>query len=104
MNGLHDIGGMQGLGPIPREEDEPIFHAEWEKRTFALMVSTLGGGAFNAGEFRHAVNERLDQSQYLMLGYYERWIQGIEVLLIEKGLITQDELETRFEQLAKEVE
>ena len=38
MNGLHDIGGMQGLGPVPREADEPVFHAEWEKRVFALMV------------------------------------------------------------------
>jgi len=103
MNGLHDIGGMQGLGPVPREADEPVFHAEWEKRVFALMVSTLGGGAFNAGEFRHAVNERLDQSQYLALDYYERWIQGIEMLLIEKGLITQDELKDRFEKLSKEV-
>ena len=103
MNGLHDIGGMQGLGPVPREADEPVFHAEWEKRVFALMVSTLGGGAFNAGEFRHAVNERLDQSQYLTLDYYERWIQGIEMLLIEKGLITQDELKDRFEKLSKEV-
>ena len=103
MNGLHDIGGMQGLGPVTREADEPIFHAEWEKRVFALMVSTLGGGAFNAGEFRHAVNERIDQSQYLTLDYYERWIQGIEMLLIEKGLITQDELKNRFEKLSKEV-
>tara|TARA_Y100000588_G_scaffold65697_1_gene65668 strand:+ start:1751 stop:2065 length:315 start_codon:yes stop_codon:yes gene_type:complete len=103
MNGLHDIGGMQGLGPVPREADEPVFHAEWEKRVFALMVSTLGGGAFNAGEFRHAVNERIDQSQYLTLDYYERWIQGIEMLLIEKGLITQDELKNRFEKLSKEV-
>ena len=103
MNGLHDIGGMQGLGPVPREADEPVFHAEWEKRVFALMVSTLGGGAFNAGEFRHAVNERIDQSQYLTLDYYERWIQGIEMLLIEKGLITQDELKDRFEKLSKEV-
>ena len=103
MNGLHDIGGMQGLGLVTREADEPVFHAEWEKRVFALMVSTLGGGAFNAGEFRHAVNERIDQSQYLTLDYYERWIQGIEMLLIEKGLITQDELKNRFEKLSKEV-
>ncbi len=104
MNGLHDLGGIQGLGPVPREENEPIFRAEWEKRVFALMVSTLGGGAFNAGEFRHAVNERLNQSQYLTLNYYERWVQGIEMLLIEKGLITRDELETRFEKLAKEAD
>ena len=104
MNGLHDLGGIQGLGPVPREENEPIFRAEWEKRVFALMVSTLGGGAFNAGEFRHAVNERLNQSQYLTLNYYARWVQGIEMLLIEKGLITRDELETRFEKLAKEAD
>ena len=104
MNGLQDLGGIQGLGPVPREENEPIFRAEWEKRVFALMVSTLGGGAFNAGEFRHAVNERLNQSQYLTLNYYERWVQGIEMLLIEKGLITRDELETRFEKLAKEAD
>ena len=102
MNGLHDVGGMQGLGRVPREEDEPIFHAEWEKRTFALMVSAFGGGAFNAGEFRHAVNERLDQSQYLTLSYYERWIQGIETLLIEKGLTSRDELKARYKKLEKD--
>ena len=104
MNGLHDVGGMHGLGRVPREDDEPIFHAEWEKRIFALMVSTLVGGAFNDSEFRHAANERLDQSQYLTLSYYERWIQGIETLLIEKGLTTRDELEARYEKLEKDAD
>ena len=99
MNGLHDIGGMQGLGPVPRAADETVFHEEWERRTFALMVSAFGGGAFNAGEFRHAVNERLDQSHYLTLSYYERWVRGIEMLLIEKGLVTRDELDARYVEL-----
>ena len=102
MNGLHDVGGMHGLGRVLREDDEPIFHAEWEKRIFALMVSTLGGGAFNDSEFRHAANERLDQSQYLTLSYYERWIRGIETLLIEKGLTTRDELKARYDKLEKD--
>lgn len=99
MNGLQDIGGMQGLGHVPRAPDDPVFHEEWERRTFALMVSAFGGGAFNAGEFRHAVNERLDQSQYLTLSYYERWVRGIEMLLIEKGLITREELDARYAEL-----
>ena len=39
MNGIHDLGGMHGLGPIPTEENEPYFHHEWERRVFPLFAS-----------------------------------------------------------------
>ncbi|MCC2663013.1 MAG: nthB, partial [Geminicoccaceae bacterium] len=40
MNGIHDLGGMHGLGPIRPEPDEPVFHEDWERRMFGLMVAT----------------------------------------------------------------
>ena len=53
MNGIHDLGGMHGLGPIPTEENEPYFHHEWERRVFPLFASLFVGGHFNVDEFRH---------------------------------------------------
>ena len=59
MNGIHDLGGMHGLGPILNEENEPYFHHEWERRVFPLFASLFVGGHFNVDEFRHAI-ERMD--------------------------------------------
>ena len=46
MNGVHDMGGMHGLGPLVREMDEPVWHAPWEARVFAL---SSGMGAWRRG-------------------------------------------------------
>ena len=39
MNGIHDMGGMHGFGPVPREKDEPVFHAPWEGRVYAMAIA-----------------------------------------------------------------
>lgn len=93
MNGGHDLGGMHGLGPInPEPEvDEPVFHAEWESRAFALNLAAGFLGKWNIDQGRYA-RERQHPADYLRNTYYENWMAGLETLLIEAGLVTEDEI------------
>ncbi len=101
MNGMHDLGGMHGMGPINPEPNEPVFHAPWERTVFGLFMTTFAGGHFNVDEFRHAI-ERMDPAQYLQSSYYEHWLHSIETLLAERGTVTTAEIDGRMAQLAKE--
>ena len=101
MNGAHDLGGMDGLGPINHEVDEPVFHAEWERRVFALTLAMGFYGAWNLDTSRHA-RERTPPAAYLSLSYYEIWLAGLERLLDETGLLTQAEIEARVAALRAE--
>ncbi|MGH2534200.1 MAG: nitrile hydratase subunit beta [Thermomicrobiales bacterium] len=98
MNGVHDLGGMHGFGPIAREKDEPLFHAAWEAHVLALQQLTLGQGYFNLDAFRYGI-ERMDPAHYLRSTYYERWLATIEDNLIQAGILTADELDARTERL-----
>ncbi len=100
MNGVHDMGGRHGLGPIVREENEPVFHEEWEKHTLALARAMIAGNHFTLDEFRHAM-ERIEPSYYLRSSYYERWLEGTITMLLEKGVITEDEFDARLSDLAQ---
>lgn len=100
MNGVHDLGGMRDFGPVVREENEPLFHAEWEKRVFALLFATLGQGLYNLDEFRHAI-ERMDPAHYLSSSYYEHWLSSYETLLVEKGIFTKEQYEERVREFAE---
>ncbi|ADO08166.1 putative nitrile hydratase beta subunit (plasmid) [Pantoea vagans C9-1] len=91
MNGIHDLGGMHGMGAVITEENEPPFHHEWERRTFSLFASLFVGGHFNVDMFRHAI-ERMNPVHYLEESYYEHWMHAFETLLLEKGVITPEEL------------
>ena len=93
MNGVHDMGGMQGFGPVVAEPDEPVFHAPWEGRAFALTVLGFSLGAWNVDAWRHQL-ERTPPADYLRISYYERWLLGLTELLVEKGLVTREELAT----------
>lgn len=77
MDGIHDLGGRQGFGPI--EKDEASFHHDWERRVFALAVLRPGG---NTDAFRHAI-ERVDPERYLACGYWARWLDALERLVEE---------------------
>ncbi|HUE46885.1 MAG TPA: nitrile hydratase subunit beta, partial [Aestuariivirgaceae bacterium] len=68
MNGAQDLGGMMGFGPIEPEENEPVFHAEWERRAFALTLAMGATGAWNLDVSRHA-RESLDPARYLSSTY-----------------------------------
>jgi nitrile hydratase len=91
MNGVHDMGGMHGFGRIERERDEPVFHYRWEARTFALRQACGALGKWNIDMARHA-NERIPPQEYLAATYYERWLAGLQRLLVERGVLTQSEL------------
>jgi nitrile hydratase len=91
MNGVHDMGGMHGFGPIEWEDNEPVFHHRWEARTFALRQTCGALGKWNIDMARHA-NERIPPAEYLAATYYERWLAGLQRLLLETGLVTQSEL------------
>jgi nitrile hydratase subunit beta len=84
MNGVHDMGGTHGHGPLHVEQDEPAFHAAWEGRVYGMVRHALRSGLFNLDEFRHA-QERLPPAQYLSSGYYERWLAALELLVRETG-------------------
>jgi len=93
LDGIHDLGGMSGFGPVEVEADEPTFHEPWEALTFGL--SALGSvvlHAYNDDEYRHAI-ERMLPAHYLAASYYERTLTGIATLLVEKGFVTRESLE-----------
>jgi nitrile hydratase len=100
MNGIHDMGGMHGFGRVDREENEPVFHAAWEGRIFGLTRAFRAQHLLNIDESRHAI-ERMAPINYLGSSYYERWLDANVQLLVEKGVITREELERRMAQLAR---
>jgi len=91
MNGVHDMGGMDGFGPVVREQNEPVFHADWERRAFVLTVRARRLAQSNGDEFRHAI-ERIPPARYLASSYYERWLAAAETVLVEHGVVTREEL------------
>jgi len=93
MNGVHDMGGMHGMGPIAPEADEPVFHEPWEGRVFALYRATAALGKWNIDAGRHA-RERIPPADYLRMSYYEKWLDGLITLLRETGLVTSAELKS----------
>jgi nitrile hydratase beta subunit len=101
MNGAHDLGGMHGFGPIDPERNEPVFHEEWEKRAFAITLACGALGTWNLDMTRYA-RERMDPAEYLRTSYYEHWLHGLELLLIESGLLTAEEINAREAEITKE--
>ncbi len=99
MNGIHDMGGMHGLGPIVREENEPAFHEDWERRILGIVRAMTVGQHATLDEFRHSV-ERMDPVHYLQSSYYEHWLDGAERLFVEKGYISRDEFDARVAELS----
>jgi nitrile hydratase subunit beta len=92
MNGIHDLGGLTSFGPIQREEGEPTFHADWERRVFGMNLAALAflGPVDRA---RHAI-ERMNPVEYLSTTYYEHWLTGLETLTKDLGYATEEELAT----------
>jgi nitrile hydratase subunit beta len=91
MNGIHDLGGMHGFGPVNPEPNEPVFRHEWEGRVFALNMASGFLGRWNIDMGRYA-REQMPPAEYLATTYYEHWLYGLERLLVEKGLVTAGEL------------
>ena len=86
MNGIHDMGGMHGFGPVLPEPNEPVFHAPWEGRLFAVraQVSRFGGNI----DLRRSLIEQLPPARYLKASYYERWLDSTLTYCEQLGLIS----------------
>jgi nitrile hydratase beta subunit len=94
MDGVHDIGGLEGFGAVDRLKTEPIFGADWERRAFGATMAVLGALQPGGAVFRHSI-ERMDPAHYLSSPYYEHWLTAASTILVEAGLISQPELESR---------
>ena len=91
MNGVHDMGGMHGFGPVQPETGTAKFHAPWERRALGLTLAMGATGAWNLDQARRA-RESLPAARYLAASYYEIWILGMQSLLLERGLVSAEEL------------
>ncbi|HUL96652.1 MAG TPA: nitrile hydratase subunit beta [Usitatibacter sp.] len=94
MDGIHDMGGKQGYGPVRFTFDAKAFHSPWEVRVNALYGHAVRLGIFNMDEYRHAI-ERMVPAHYLTASYYERSLTSLATLCVEKGVVTREELEQR---------
>lgn len=93
MNGVHDMGGMHGFGPVQPEADEPVFHAPWEARVLALRRAVGAWRRWNIDAGRYSI-ETLPPADYLRMSYYEKWLASCIKLMLGAGLITPQELAT----------
>ena len=92
MDGMHDLGGKQGFGPVRFTLHARPFHGSWEVRANSLYVLAVRRGLINMDEYRHAI-ERMEPRHYLGASYYERSLTGLATLCVEKGIVTREELE-----------
>ena len=92
MDGAHDMGGAKGFGPVVSEPNEPVFHGDWERRAFALTVAMARPGGWNIDMSRFA-RENRPPEDYLSKSYFQIWLAGLEKLMIERGLVTREEIE-----------
>ena len=91
MNGVHDMGGMDGFGKVEAEPNEPVFHAPWEGRVMAMNRAMGAVGVWNIDVGRFS-REMLPAHVYLASSYYRKWYLGLEQMLIERGLVDADEI------------
>jgi nitrile hydratase subunit beta len=101
MDALADMGGTQGWGHVPRPGPEPVFGEEWEARAFAMSLLSMRLSGTNLDAFRHAL-ERLPAREYLMDGYYGRWLHAAELLLTDSSIIAKGAVDARMRRNAGE--
>src|SRR6516164_7194207 len=92
MNGIHDMGGMQDMGPIEVEKNEPVFHAPWEARVYAMNRAVAATGKLKGG-VRPPI-ESLTALEYLRMSYYEKVLHSLVTRMVDGGLVTPTELES----------
>ena len=91
MDGAHDMGGVAWSEPVQPEPNEPVFHAEWERRAFALTLAMSMPGGWNIDMSRFAREDRPPED-YLSKSYYQIWLAGLERLMLERQMISTDEI------------
>ena len=99
MDTIADMGGMQGFGPVQlTAPDDPPFHEDWERKAFALALLSMRTSGTNLDSFRHALN-RQHPLDYLLDGYYGRWLKCAENLLTDSSIIAPGAVEARARKL-----
>ncbi len=93
MNGVHDMGGMHGMGPVEHEKNEPVFHASWEGLSFAMNLAMTAWRKWNIDASRHQI-ELIPPADYLRMSYYEKWHARLVELLVARGLVARAEIES----------
>jgi len=101
MDGIHDMGGMQGWGRVLIDPDEPVFHEPWEARAFAFGALSARLSGTNLDAMRHAI-DRQHPVDYLVDGYYGRWLGCVETLLVDSGVLAPGAVEARARRLRGE--
>jgi len=91
MNGVHDMGGQQGMGPVEYEKNEPVFHAPWEGRIYALHRAMRAWAKWHLDADRHAL-ELMPSADYLRMSYYERWVHRLAAQVVKYGLVSKEEM------------
>lgn len=94
MDGIHDLGGRAGFGPVQHQDDEPVFHSDWERSVLVMFPALAMAGAFNLDEFRHGM-EQISPHDYLTARYYEHWIDSMTHYGLRMGIFDADDLEKR---------
>ena len=102
MNGIHDMGGLHGFGPLDIENNEAVFHSEWESRVFCITQIIDTTGIWNLDETRHEI-ELMDTANYITAGYYGRWLFALESILDRKDVIKRAEVERRIDEIRQDV-
>lgn len=101
MNGLHDMGGLHGFGAVVAEANEPVFHARWESRVFAVTQALDPQGIYSLDEYRHEI-ELMDPASYTTATYYGRWLFALERILARRRIVHAGELERRIADMASD--
>ncbi len=93
MNGVHDMGGQHGMGPVQYERDEPVFHEPWEGRVYALTRAMGAWRRWTIDAGRYGI-EVIPPAEYLRMTYYERWLYRLERAVVQFGFVTEDEAQS----------
>jgi len=93
MNGVHDMGGLQDMGPVQPEKNEPVFHEPWEGRVFALVNLMFAWRKWNLDATRYE-QEIIPPAEYLRMSYYEKWLSQLTGLLVRREVVTRAEIES----------
>ncbi len=101
MNGIHDLGGMHGLGPIDIDPQQALFKDDWQRRMFGIFVLAFAGGHFNLDQFRSAI-EQMNPAHYLNSNYYEHWLHSLETWCKANGSLSEAEITARMSELKQQ--
>ena len=91
MDGIHDLGGRQGFGPVETREPDEVFHAPWEGRVWGIVRAMTRPADWSIDWFRHC-RELIDPVDYLTRPYFDQWVQTYAAMLVNSGAATVEEV------------